>query len=72
MVWGSGSESRSGSNSSISVLRSVLLTGWLSALGKGSSNVSIYREESMITLARSRKGLGTEKWEMKGKDVLAR
>lgn len=35
---------------------------------KGVSNVSIYREESMITLARNRKGLGTEKWEMEGRE----
>lgn len=41
--------------------QSDVLTGWLSALGKGSSNVSIYREESMIMLARNRKGLGRER-----------
>lgn len=38
---------------------------------KGSLNVSIHREESMITLARSGKGLGREEQERKGKEVLA-
>lgn len=49
-----------------------VLIGWLNALGKRAWTVNIYREESMVTLARSRKGLGGEKQERKGKKVLAR
>lgn len=52
--------------------RCGVLIGWLSAWGKWALTVNIYREESMVTLARSEKGLGGRKWERKGKKVLAR
>lgn len=49
-----------------------VLIGWLWALGKRASTVSIYREESMVTLARSRKGLGGGEMGKEGEKVLAR
>lgn len=52
--------------------RCGVLIGWLSAWGKWALTVNIYREASMVTLARSEKGLGGRKWERKGKKVLAR
>lgn len=54
----------------ISPNRYRVLIGWLSALGKRASTVSIYREESMVILARSRDWVGKNR--EKGKKVLAR
>lgn len=49
-----------------------VLIGWLWALGKRASIVIIYREESMVTLARTRKGLGGGEMGKEGEKVLAR
>lgn len=46
-----------------------VLIGWLHALGKRAWTISIYREASMVTLARSGKGLGGEKQERKRRKV---
>ena len=50
----------------------AVLIGWLNALGKGTWTVSVYREEHVVILARSGKGLGGEKQEREWKKVLPR
>lgn len=44
----------------------AVVIGWLNALGKGLEPLASTEKKSMVTLARSGKGLGGEKWEREG------